>query len=112
MKVQVDNDNDDGDDDDVMFVDGIKTEPPLDIQEPQNELSTAAEYNDLNISEPVSIAELIPANDHHPHERKDAHEFGRFVALSLAKLPTEIQRRKLESKILQDILNANEAAFQ
>lgn len=101
----------DGEDDDVMFVDEIKTEPPLDIQAPQNAPSAAGEYNDLSVSGSVSVADLIPASNHH-HERKDADEFGRFVAQSLAKLPTEIQRRKLEIEIEAAILNAKRAAYQ
>lgn len=107
MKIPVDND----DDDDVMFVDEIKTEPALDIQAPQNVPSAADEYNDLGVSESVSIAELIPTNNHH-YERKDADDFGRFVAQSLAKLPDERQRRKLEIEIEVAILNAKKAAFQ
>lgn len=103
------------DDDDVMIVEGIKNEPPLDIQEPQTESTTVDFYyrnasNDSAIHESMSNAQLLSEADH--LERSDAERFGSFVAQSLAKLPTKIQRRQLEIQIEIAILKAKQAAFQ
>lgn len=65
---------------------------------------------DSAITESVSIAHLLPPSNQ--FERNDAERFGLFVAQSLSKLPTEIQRRKLEIQIETAILNAKKAAFQ
>lgn len=104
-----------GSDDDIMIVDIVKNEPPLDIQASPNEpLISGLHYRrhsrDSVETGSVSTAHLMkPAN---PFERNDAERFGLFVAQSLEKLPTEIQRRKLEIQIETAILNAKKAAFQ
>lgn len=103
------------DDDDVEIVDIVKNEPSIDIPAPQNEPSSSGSYyprrsRDSAITESVSTAQLItPTNQ---FERSDAERFGLFVAQSLAKLPTDIQRRQLEIEIETAILNAKKAAFQ
>lgn len=101
-------DDGDGDDDDVIFVDEVKREP-LDIQ---NEPSTSvhSHQNDLVSFEPVSMAQLIPPSDH--QDRRDAEEFGRFVAQRLTKLPDKRSRRKLENSIQAAILDVELQSFQ
>lgn len=96
-------------------MDIVKNEPSLDIHESQDEPSTSGVYyrrqsRDSAITESVSTAQLLPPGNQ--FERSDAERFGLFVAQSLSKLPTEIQRRKLEIQIETAILNAKRAAFQ
>lgn len=105
----------DVDDDEVMFVGEIKTEPTLDIQASQDEPTTSGMYcgsrgRDTPMIDSVSTALLMPPSNN--FERSDAERFGLFVAQSLSKLPTDIQRRKLEIQIETAILNAKKAAFQ
>lgn len=104
----------DADDDDVEYVETVKDEPSLDIQA-ENEPSTSGLHyrsrsSDSVMTESISTAQLLSTNAQ--LERSDAERFGLFVAQSLSKLPTEIQRRKLEIQIETAILNAKKAAFQ
>lgn len=58
----------------------------------------------------ATVYNQLPPDD--KFERNDAEEFGRYVAQSLVKLPTSMDRRQLEIQIETAILNAKKNAFR